>query len=65
MDNLLLAVILISEFENGRYPRSFRLTTGLVKTNLAWSMAAAVGVAELDKPDTPRRIEVSYDSCGT
>ncbi|CAI8606166.1 unnamed protein product [Vicia faba] len=44
------------KFENGRDPRGHPSPLDLFKP---WSMAAAVGVAELAKPVTPRRIEVS------
>ncbi|CAI8606165.1 unnamed protein product [Vicia faba] len=42
------------KFENGRDPRGHPSPLDLFKP---WSMAAAVGVAELAKPVTPRRIE--------
>ena len=55
-NSFFLAVILRSSFENGRYPRGHPLGSPL-DFSKTWSMAAAVGVAELAKPDTPRRIE--------
>ncbi|CAI8607158.1 unnamed protein product [Vicia faba] len=50
------------KFENGRDPRGHPSPLDLFKP---WSMAAAVGVAELAKPDTPRRIEIKGSSCST